>query len=186
MKTRIFVSAIIILGILLGFPVIAVKAQTDNANYAVTFQRRNYEGPRLGLTYVFSGSELAETLKENEMGSTLSQFGWHFERQIIPEGGGPSFVVQLIPLIGGVEYGKIVPSGTFAMGIRFPSGVEFGLGPNIVIVGGSNPLKTSLVIGAGKSINYGGVTIPLNLVYATNPEGNRISFIFGYAIAKSR
>ena len=64
-----------------------------------------------------------------------------------------------------------------------PSGVEFGLGPNMLI-GGTNGISTALVVAIGKSFNYGGVSIPLDLVYATNPDGNRISIIFGYAIRK--
>jgi hypothetical protein len=92
-------------------------------------------------------------------------------------------VIQFVPLVGGVEYGTLVPSGSLAMGIRFPDGIEFGLGPN-VIVGGSKGVNTSLIIAVGKSFNYGGVSIPLNFVLATSPVGIRASIIFGYAIAR--
>jgi hypothetical protein len=53
-----------------------------------------------------------------------------------------------------------------------------------VVAGTDEAKATSLVVGVGKSFNYGGVSIPLNLVYATNPDGYRLSFIIGYAVAK--
>ena len=119
------------------------------------------------------------------MGRTLSQFGWHFEWQVVPEGGGPQLVVQMVPLVAGVEYGKFIPSATLALGVRFLNGFELGLGPNIVVTGtsGSDPASTALVVALGKSIDYGGVSIPLNVAVAHNPEGTRASFIIGYAIS---
>lgn len=150
----------------------------------VTFEQLNLAGPRLGITYVPGNGRLSQTLREKAMGSTLSQFGWQFEYLVVPEGGGPSFVVQFVPLVAGVEYGTLIPSGSLALGVRMPSGIEFGLGPNL-LVGGNKGISTALVIAVGKSFNYGGVSIPLDLVFATNPDGNRISLIFGYAIRKS-
>lgn len=166
-------------------PAIPSLAQDGHSRKPVTFAQRNLGGPRLGITYVTGDGDLWGTLDRKGMGRSLSQFGWHFEYQVIPEGGGPQFVVEFVPLVAGVEYGKLIPSGTLAMGIRFPNGIEFGLGPNIMLTGkDDNISKTSLVVGLGKSFNYGGVSLPLNLVYATNPDGNRFSFIFGYAIEK--
>lgn len=148
-----------------------------------SFAERNLGGPRLGVTYIPGNSELVQKLKDHNIGAIISQFGWHFEYQIIPEGGGPSFVIQGIPFLGGVEYGKVIPSATLAMGIRLPGGLEFGMGPN-VIAGGEKGVSSSLIMSVGKSFNYGGVSIPLNLAFATSPIGNRVSFIFGYAIAR--
>ncbi len=157
-------------------------AQTPNPTGPVTFIRRNLGGPRLGLTIIPGNSELYGKLDEAGMGRTVSQFGWHFEYQVIPEGGGPQFVVEIVPLIGGVEYGKVMPSTSLIMGIRFPSGLEFGMGPNLL--GTDEGVKSSLVLAIGKTIDYGGVSIPLNIAFTTSPAGRRISFIFGYAIAR--
>ncbi len=150
----------------------------------VTFEQVNLSGPRLGITYVPGNGVLSQTLHDKSIGTTLSQFGWQFEYLVVPEGGGPSFVVQFVPLVAAVEYGTLIPSASLALGVRMPSGIEFGLGPNL-LVGGSKGINTALVVAVGKSFNYGGVSIPLDLVYATNPEGSRISLIFGYAIRKS-
>jgi len=148
----------------------------------IEFYKRNMGGPRLGVTYITGNDELMDKLEEKDMGQTMSQFGWHFEYAIIPKGGGPSFIIEFIPLLGGVEYGTLVPSATLAMGVRLPSGIEFGMGPNGLYDG--EDVNSSLVLALGKNFNYSGVSIPINLVFATNPDSNRFSVIFGYAIAK--
>ena len=154
---------------------------TQTMDEPETFKSANLGGPRLGLTYVLGDGEFYNNLKVNEMDRLVSQFGWHFEYQVSPKTvAGPSFVVQLVPLLGGVEYGKVIPSVTLAFGIRFLSGIEFGMGPNLVL--SENGLVSSLVLVGGKSFNYGGVSLPINLAYVINPEGHRISFIFGYAL----
>jgi len=184
MKTTSSIS--FVAAALAGLAILATPAQAQlrDVPQDVAFAERNLGGPRLGVTYVLGGGngELINRLKGKGIGSVISQFGWHFEYQIIPEGGGPQFVIQGIPFLGSVEYGTNDTSLTVAMGVRLPDGIEFGLGPN-VIVGGSKGANTSLVAAIGKSFNYGGVSIPVNLAFATSPTGNRVSVIFGYAIA---
>jgi hypothetical protein len=181
MKTNIIKSLATVLVMLVAISANAAYAQLQYPQREVTFAERNLGGPRLGVTYAFGG-EIVNKLRGAGVGQTLSQFGWHFEYQVIPDGGGPSFVIQFVPLVAGVEYGTLIPSATLAMGIRFPEGLEFGMGPNLLI--STEGASTALVLAVGKTINYGGVSIPLNIVFATNPKGNRVSFIFGYAIAK--
>ena len=174
-------SILLLAGCLLAGLVLPLRAQSDEGTLdELTFSQRNLGGPRLGATYVVGQNTLTKELRQKNIGSFISQFGWHFEYQIIPRGYGPSFVIQFVPLVGGVEYGQLIPSATLAMGIRFPNGFEFGMGPNAIVT--DKGFKSALVVAVGKSINYGGVSIPLNLAFATNPDGNRISFIFGYSI----
>ncbi|MCK5051436.1 MAG: hypothetical protein KAS53_06855 [Candidatus Cloacimonetes bacterium] len=183
MRTKSFLAILLTVAFLMTFNCQIISAQTENPNTPIRFSERNMGGPRLGITYIPGDGELVQKLKDNGIGNTISQFGWHFEYAVIPEGGGPSFVIELIPLVGGVEYGKFVPSATLAMGVRMPNGIEFGMGPNLLYGGGDN-VNSALVLAIGKSFNYGGVSIPINLVFVTNPDGNRVSVIFGYAIAK--
>jgi hypothetical protein len=183
MKTKLFIAILASVTVIqLCLP--EAWAQPMSTSIPPIFSQRNLSGPRLGFTFVPGNKELAQELKAHHMGSVLSQFGWHFEYQVIPDGGGPSFVVECVPLVAGVEYGTLIPSVSIAMGIRFPGGFEFGLGPNVV-AGGEKKAHTALVVALGKSFNYGGVSIPLNLVCVTSPSGNRYSFMFGYAITRS-
>lgn len=153
----------------------------QNIMHSVKFDVRNLSGPRLGFTVIPGNSAIAEKLKEKKIGSMVSQFGWQFEHQVIPEGGGPQFVVEFVPLVAAVEYGTLIPSANLVLGIRFVEGYEFGIGPNLLI-GGDKFANSALVVAAGKTFNYGGVSLLLNFVFATNPSGNRYSLIVGYAI----
>jgi len=152
----------------------------------VEFHRRNLGGPRFGVTYITGHGELWDDVQKADVGRVVSQFGWHFERQVIPKSGGPQFVVELVPMVAAVEYGRVAPSITGVMGIRFQNGFELGMGPNSFVSrwDDSGPqMRTSLVLAVGKSFNYGGVSIPTNVAFTTNPEGNRVSLVLGYAIA---
>lgn len=147
------------------------------------FGENNLGGPRLGITSVIGDGKLVYDLKQKNIGRFISQFGWHFEYQVQPEGERPSFVIQFTPLVAGVEYGTLIPSASLAMGIRLPSGFEFGMGPNAILT--PSKVSTALVIAVGYVLDYGGVNIPLNVVLATNPDGNRLSFVFGYSINRT-
>lgn len=150
------------------------------------FQRRSLSGPRFGVTYLAGHGELVRTVKEEDMDRVVSQFGWLFERRVVPEGGGPQFVVELMPMVAGVEYGKIIPHATLAMGVRWPAGWEFAIGPNLMGLRRDEApdLVTSLEVSLGKSFEYAGVSLPLNVAYTTNPDGDRLSLLVGYAIAR--
>lgn len=168
------------------------EGYNDNKSYDVKTRKLN--GPRLGVTYVAQGDflgrngALARSLEEHDVGAVISQFGWHFEWLVTPERGGPSFVTQLVPFIGGVEYATVIPSASLVLGLRMPNGFELGLGPSILLKvseiteKGSNPVSSSLVLAVGKSIDFSGVSVPLNVAISTNNSGTRFSFIFGYAL----
>jgi len=163
-----------------------VPAAARAGDEPVTFQEHSLSGPRLGVSLVSGQNELSREIESRHMGRVLSQFGWQFERQIVPEGGGPQFVVEAVPMVAGVEYGKVIPNLTLAMGVRFPAGYEFGLGPNVIVLDGESKVRSALVIALGRTFDYGGVSLPLNLVFATNPRGQRVSFILGYAVQRRR
>jgi len=158
----------------------ALKAQEEITSEKVELVERNLGGPRVGLTYMFLNTESQQKLKDKGIGNLISQFGWHFEYQVIPKGGGPQFIIEFIPLVAGVEYGTFIPSTTLGIGVRFPSGIEVGVGPNLLVT--DEGVKSALMIGIGQNFSYGSVNLPVNLVVVTSPRGTRVSLIFGYAI----
>ena len=165
----------------------AVASYTSDTAEVVLKQQK-LSGPRLGMTYVIHGSDFSDKLDEKDIGNFISQFGWHFEWLVRPERGGPAFVTELIPFFGGVEYGTVIPSLSLVLGIRGQRGFELGMGPNVLVTfSKQEPVSTTLVVGVGKSLNFSGVSIPLNLAMSTKRDGQRFSFVFGYAInRKSR
>ena len=158
----------------LGAGTLAAQGPED-----VVLEQRSMSGPRLGITFV-TGAHGREVLAEHDLSSPLSQFGWHFEQITRPQGGGPSFVVEEVFLLGAVEQATVVPAATLLFGIRFPNGFEFGMGPN------ATPIGTALAIGAGWRLEYGGVAVPFNVALVTSPGALRISLLTGYALRTHR
>jgi hypothetical protein len=158
----------------LGAGTLAAQGPED-----VILEQRSMSGPRLGITFV-TGAHGREVLAEHDLSSPLSQFGWHFEQITRPQGGGPSFVVEEVFLLGAVEQATVVPAATLLFGIRFPNGFEFGMGPN------ATPIGTALAIGAGWRLEYGGVAVPFNVALVTSPGALRISLLTGYALRTRR
>lgn len=179
--TRLVTSLLVCIIAMANSP---LSAQESSLMNQIVLGEKNFGGPRLGVTLVPRETVLSAEMKKKNIGRMLSQFGWHFEYQVVPDGGGPSFVIQFVPLVGGVEYGTLIPSGTLAMGVRLPGGIEFGLGPNAIVT--PTKITSALVMSVGQNFNYGGVNIPLNFVFATNPNGNRFSIVFGYAIQRAK
>ena len=159
----------------------AVLAESGPTGQSLRLQRSGWSGPRMGLMMAPGDGSIARRLKDHGLGNVVSQFGWQFERRVVPFGGGPQLVTEAIPLFGGVEYGKLVPSLTLVMGVRSPSGFEFGMGPSFTVASATG-INAGLVIAVGKSIDYGAVCIPLNLAVSTNPRGTMVTLIAGYAI----
>ncbi|MEK7668659.1 MAG: hypothetical protein AAB409_08430 [Gemmatimonadota bacterium] len=145
----------------------------------VILEQRSMSGPRLGLTFV-AGARARDVLRDRDLAPLLSQFGWHFEQITRPQGGGPMFVIQEVLLLGAVEQQTVVPAGTILFGIRFPSGIEFGMGPN------ATPVGTALAMGVGWRMQYGGVAVPFNLALVYSPGSVRISVLTGYALRTAR
>jgi hypothetical protein len=163
----------------------AIFAQVDSLDVPTSLTEVNLSGPRLGLSGVVSNGKFLDELRKNNMDRVFSQFGWQFEYKIVPQGGGPAFIVEFIPLLGAVEYGKILPSVSFPIGIRFPSGYEFGIGPQISLFA-PDPVNSALVIALGRTFLYKGVGLPVNIAVIKGSGGYHAAFMFGYAIVKTR
>jgi hypothetical protein len=146
-------------------------------------RERDWSGPRIGLT--FGTGSAQRGMEDNGLGAVVSQFGWHFEHQVVPLGGGPQLITEVVPLLGGAEYGKLLPSVTVAIGIRTKEGFEFGMGPSLTLMNSAGRSGMGLVIAVGQSIDYSGISIPLDLALSTNPDGTRTTLTVGYAIRRS-
>src|SRR6266498_5931096 len=87
-------------------------------------------GPRFGLTMLSDG--VIEKLAERDItiGSTISQFGWQFEKQFYSKAGGVTALNEWVALVGGLDQGVVIPSISWLVGLRTKEGAEFGVGPN--------------------------------------------------------
>ncbi len=147
------------------------------AQPAVSTEPLKLSGPRIGITYVTG--DLADDLdRELDAAPVLTQFGWQFETRIFTADTGLSAVTELVPLVGGLEQGLFLPSMSFLVGLRGPTGFEFGLGPNVSLAG------AGLVLATGLNREYGGVNFPVNVSAVLGGEGVRVSLLVGFNLAR--
>jgi hypothetical protein len=122
------------------------------------------------------GDGILEKLKEKDIDvkSTISQFGWQFEKQVKISDKGLTAVNEWVVLAGGLDQGVVLPSLSWLVGIRTPEGVEFGAGPNFT------PLGVGLVAAFGVTVRTGALNVPLNFALAPSRSGLRVSVLTGF------
>ncbi|KAA3438502.1 hypothetical protein [Rufibacter hautae] len=130
-------------------------------------------GPRLGFTLI-SGSLADKAKEEFSVNPFLTQFGWQFETRIFTTSKGLSGLFEFIPLVGGLEQGKFVPSLNAMVGLRGPKGFEFGVGPNLT------PASAGVAFAIGTNFKSEGVNFPVNLAFVPGNGGARFSLLFGF------
>lgn len=130
-------------------------------------------GPRLGIT-VLAGGVATKADRELGVNPFLTQFGWQFETRIFRMPNGTSGLLEIVPLIGGLEQGKFLPSLNALIGIRGPKGLEFGLGPNV------SPAGAHIALAVGTSFRSNGINFPVNFAVVPGDGGARFSLLFGF------
>lgn len=138
-------------------------------------QQLKLSGPRIGFT-ILSSRYTARVKEEynEDIRPFVSQFGWQFETRLFTLESGTSGLFEFVPLIGGLEQGKFLPSLSALVGIRSGKGFEVGVGPNLTIGG------AGLVFAVGGNYQTEGINFPVNLAFAPSKDGGRISVLLGF------
>ena len=131
-------------------------------------------GPRLGCTVLMGG--VVDRAREHisDLNPFLTQFGWQFETRLFRMPNGMSGLVELVPLVGGLEQGRFIPSVSGLLGFRGAKGFEIGVGPNLT------PLGSSVVVALGTSFRSNGINFPVNLAVVPGNGGARVSLLVGF------
>ena len=133
------------------------------------------DGPRVGFTVLTAGPLNRGRQDLSDLNPFLTQFGWQFETRLFRLPNGVSGLAEFVPLVGGLEQGKFIPSVSGILGIRGPKGFEFGLGPNLTPIGASIVLAMGTSIRTDSSLNF-----PINLAVVPGNGGARISLLMGF------
>jgi hypothetical protein len=154
-----------------------------------------FGGPRFGLTYITAGT-LASRLTNAGKNPFITQFGWQFEKRMFNVDKGPTGIIELITLVGGMEQGLFLPSASLLIGLRSggKKSVEFAIGPNVSVAG------LGMVFAVGANFKSGKVNFPINLAYVpsvskkeydrvkgenvTVGTGHRITLTIGFNMRK--
>jgi len=135
-------------------------------------------GPRVGLTFLSDG--VLKKLKEDniDVGSTVSQFGWQFERQFYAKQGGVTALNEWVFLLGGLDQSVAIPSLSWLVGLRTAEGAEFGVGPNVT------PAGVALAVAAGMTIRAGVLNVPMNFAVVPTKAGTRVTMLTGFTLRR--
>jgi hypothetical protein len=146
-------------------------------------------GFRIGMTYI-PGDALKKALDDTTAFPILAQFGWQFERQFPAGKSGLSAIVEVLPLVGGMNLGVFIPSVSMLIGIRTKNGYEIGAGPQVSLSKSDDKavVGTGMIFGAGMTRRIGNLYIPLNFAIAQGKasgeeeSGVKLTLITGFAI----
>ena len=135
----------------------------------------NLSGPRFGFTSLSQG--IVDKLQSERgitVSSGISQFGWQFEKQFYSKSGGIAAVNEFVLLVGGLEQGVALPSASWMVGLRSPTGLEFGIGPNIT------PAGVALAVAGGVTFRSGSLNVPVTFAVVPSKDGMRVSMLTGF------
>ncbi len=148
-----------------------IVPQNNNSSEDPILEERKYGGPRVGLTVAGDGA-LSSALEAEGKRNYFTQFGWQFEKRVFTLKNGLSGMFEFVPMIGGLDMGKFIPSASAFIGLRTKEGFEFGAGPNLAIFHGKNlegrnstSANFGIIIAAGFSLKAGNVYFPVNLAF---------------------
>ena len=147
----------------------------DSPDDALLGKGVTLDGPRIGFTYL-AGDRLLDKARENLPGLNpfITQFGWQFETRLFRMPNGLSALAEIVPLVGGLDQGRFIPSLSGLLGLRTGNGFEIGMGPNVT------PVGTSVVFALGTSFRSNGINFPVNVAVVPGNGGARISLLLGF------
>jgi hypothetical protein len=142
------------------------------------FVQKKLSGPRVGVTVV-TGSNADRMRDEHDLHPVITQFGWQFETQLFatPD-GSVAALTEVIPLVGGLEQGAVIPSISWLVGLRTANGTEIGVGPNLSLAG------AGLAFAGGVTASVGDLNLPLNVALVPSRGGVRFSVLGGFTIRR--
>jgi hypothetical protein len=96
------------------------------------------DGPRIGVTVFTGGVGEVIRAEKNDGGyhayPFMMNFGYQFEKQYINSGNFQA-LVEVIPMVTGLDQGLFIPSVTGLLGFRNnKNGLEFALGPTLNLI----------------------------------------------------
>ena len=163
-------------------PGVAQTAEIPESMQARKLPRQHLSGPRFGFT-AFTGDVAAYRQAIGKQ-PIMSQFGWQFETQIVSTTSGNQALMEWVVLLGGLEQSERNLSLSWMAGYRLPTGLEFGVGPNISVRpdDGDIASTTSMVVAVGATLPFGELFVPANLAVAFAEGGPRITTLLGWII----
>lgn len=140
-------------------------------------------GPRVGISFVPNISDfgISDYFGDSTLNPSpyLSQFGWQFEWKYFETKGGSAGLFEVIPMVGGLDQGLLIPSLNLITGYRSESGFEIGAGPNFSL------LSSGFSVATGYAFKSEHMYFPVNFAMTKSRDGMRYTMIFGFSKRRS-
>ena len=110
------------------FVAVATPLHAQSGGQAPPYAKTlSLSGPRFGLTLLSDG--VVKKLSEDnvDVNSSISQFGWQFEKQFYTRDSGVTALNEWVFLLGGMDQGVAIPSLSWLVGLRTKEGAELTL-----------------------------------------------------------
>ena len=141
-------------------------------------------GPRIGLTFLTGKSATPKKDGGQWDYPMITQIGWQFEQRFFTTDGGITGLIEIVPLVGGIDQNSFKPSVSFLFGIRSDNGTEFAVGPHIAIpTSAGDNIDTSFIFAVGITKRQGNIFFPINLAFIPHRNGARFTVTVGWNIA---
>jgi len=157
----------------LHLPLVAAAQTTDTRVPAPTAPL-SLAGPRFGITLLPEPARAKLAEHDINVSAAITQFGWQFERQFLGNEGTLVAISELVLLVGGLDQGVFLPSASWLVGVRSPTGTEFGVGPNLT------PMGVALAVAGGVTIRNDAINIPVSIAVVPSATGVRVSILTGF------
>jgi hypothetical protein len=151
-----------------------LTAQTPDARIPANTSALSLAGPRFGVTMISNDAVAKLAEKDITVSNAFSQFGWQFEKQFLGSQGSLVAISEFVALIGGLDQGVFLPSVSWLVGLRSPTGTEFGVGPN------ATPMGVALAVAAGVTIRSDAINVPISAAIVPSATGVRVSILTGF------
>jgi hypothetical protein len=189
MKPSQLISAIVILFLLACW---GLFAQEGNASEEAEKKEKAawfFAGPRLGMTGVTQKRDSFDAViqkiypSDRKYFPLYSQLGLGFDQRIRLGDKGGSLNFQELFFVGGLDQNIALPSFSLYLTLKFASGFELGLGPEIGIKApsGSIEVDLSLIYLMGWTFDLENLSIPIYYTIIPTPTGGypRMSLFTG-------
>ena len=163
---------------LVSAPASAQSVSSQSTSLPPVARTISLAGPRFGITVLNDRMIAKLDQRDIHVGSTISQFGWQFEREFYSKQSGPTILNEWVVLLGGLDQGTAIPSVSWLVGMRTKEGAEFGIGPNVT------PGGVALAVAAGVTFRAGVVNVPMTFAAVPSKYGTRVSVLTGFVLRK--
>ena len=150
-------------------------------------------GPRIGMVYLIG--DIPTRLQEGGI-PVLTQIGWQFENYFFQDESGWTGISEYVLMVAGMEREILLPSASWLVGIRSPTGIEFGIGPTVSMAtmakgisddefSADNISGLGAVVAAGMTFKAGRVNFPVNVAIVKSGESKRFVLSCGFNLQDS-